>query len=169
MDPERAWLRLKGLQGMDPGRCVLARALAAWRERRAIDRNRPRGWILDDTALREVVNRVPRSRSELAAVPEMPEGVVKHSGDEILAMVEAAQIPQPPPPLPKRERPDPAFAALVKRLGEITQAVATEMSIAAEVLATRRDLEQLARGELDGDVMSGWRREVLGERLRASI
>jgi ribonuclease D len=54
-------------------------------------------------------------------------------------------------------------------LGEITQAVATEMSIAAEVLATRRDLEQLARGELDGDVMSGWRREVLGERLRASI
>jgi ribonuclease D len=169
VDPERAWLRLKGLQGMDPGRCVLARALAAWRERRAIDRNRPRGWILDDTALREVVNRVPRSRSELAAVPEMPEGVVKHSGDEILAMVEAAQIPQPPPPLPKRERPDPAFAALVKRLGEITQAVATEMSIAAEVLATRRDLEQVARGELDGDVMSGWRREVLGERLRASI
>ena len=78
-------------------------------------------------------------------------------------------LPQPPPPLPKRERPDPAFAALVKRLGEITQAVATEMSIAAEVLATRRDLEQLARGELDGDVMSGWRREVLGERLRASI
>ncbi|MCU0761091.1 MAG: ribonuclease D [Steroidobacteraceae bacterium] len=167
-DPSRAWLRLKGLQDLDPGRTALAQALAAWRERRAIAKNRPRGWILDDTALREIVGRVPRSREALAAVPEMQDGIVRHSGDEILAMVEAAGIPDPPPPLPRRERPDPAFTALVRRLAEVVQQVAGELGVAAEVLAARRDLERLARGEAVTAVFRGWRHELLGERLRAA-
>ncbi|MGB8327269.1 MAG: HRDC domain-containing protein, partial [Steroidobacteraceae bacterium] len=59
--PEAAWLRVKGLQGLDEGRRELAQRLAAWRERRAIARNLPRGWILSDTSLREIVLRVPLS------------------------------------------------------------------------------------------------------------
>jgi ribonuclease D len=169
VDPERAWLRLKGLQGLDRGRLALARALAAWRERRAIDKNRPRGWILDDLVLREIVLRVPRDRHALAAIPEMQEGVVRHSGDELLAMVEAAGIEQPPPPLPARERPDPALTLLVKKLAATNQAVATELGISPEVLATRRDLEQLARGEPPAALQSGWRNEVIGKRLLAAL
>lgn len=168
-DPSRAWLRLKGLQDLDPGRRALAQALAAWRERRAIAKNRPRGWILDDGALREIVNRVPRDRAALAQVPELQEGIVRHSGDEILEMVAAAGIEDPPPPLPRRERPDPAFTALVRRLGEVVQRVAGELGVAAEVLATRRDLEQLARGEQPPSIADGWRREVIGEKLRAVL
>jgi len=168
VDPERAWLRLKGLQGIDPGRSALAQSLAAWRERRAIAKNRPRGWILDDTALREMVLRVPRSREALAAIPEMQDGIVRHSGDELLALVAAAGIEDPPPPLPRRERPDPEFTAQVRRLGEIVQQVATELEIAGEVLATRRDLEQVARDEPDAAVWHGWRREVIGQRLKAA-
>ena len=38
-----------------------------------------------------------------------------------------------------------------------------------EILATRRDLEQLADGRKDTAVMSGWRREVIGERLLAAL
>ena len=43
------------------------------RERRAIARNRPRGWILDDAVLREIVLRVPRTRPTLAGIEGMPE------------------------------------------------------------------------------------------------
>jgi ribonuclease D len=168
-DPARAWLRLKGLQGLDAGRTALAQSLAAWRERRAIAKNRPRGWILDDVALREIVNRVPRGRAALATIPELQEGIVRHSGDELLAMVEAAGIPDPPPPLPRRERPDPAFTALVRRLADVVQQVAGELAIAPEVLATRRDLEQLARGEPADAVLRGWRLEVIGGKLRAAV
>src|SRR6185312_1227419 len=60
-EPENAWQRIKGLRGLDDERLRLAQQLAAWRERRAIERNRPRGWILDDTAVREIVLQVPRS------------------------------------------------------------------------------------------------------------
>jgi ribonuclease D len=168
-DPERAWLRLKGLQGLDRGRMALARALAAWRERRAIEKNRPRGWILDDVSLREIILRVPRDRTTLGAIPRMPEGVVRHCGDELLEIVAAAGIEDPPPPLPPRERPDPALMSLVKKLAATNQAVASELGISPEVLATRRDLEQLARGDPPPALRRGWRSEVIGKRLLAEI
>src|SRR4029077_9332714 len=40
---ETAWLRLKGLRPLAPARERLARALAAWRERNALEHDRPRG------------------------------------------------------------------------------------------------------------------------------
>ena len=66
VDPEEAWLRIRSFKGLDPDRARLAQTLAAWRERRADERNRPRGWILDDAVLRDIVVRVPRSLEELA-------------------------------------------------------------------------------------------------------
>src|SRR6201994_1337229 len=89
-DPEDAWLRVKGLRSLDPARERLAQLLAAWRERRAIERNRPRGWILDDAALRDIVMQVPRSLEAIAAIPEFPAGVLKHCGAEILDCIRAA-------------------------------------------------------------------------------
>jgi ribonuclease D len=168
-DPEEAWRRVKGLRGLDPARERLARGLAAWRERRAVERNRPRGWILDDAVLRELIVRVPRSRLALAAIAEMPEGVVRHCGEELLACIAAASVPDPAPPLDTRQRPDPAKSALVKKLGALTQAVATELGISPEVLATRRDLERLADGGRDIAALRGWRRAVIGEKLLAAM
>ena len=169
IDPERAWLRLKGLQGIDGARVQLARALAAWRERRAIDRNRPRGWILDDNVLKDIVFRVPRSMEELAGLQDMPESVVRNSGEALLTVLQQAEVPDPAPPLPRRERPDPVFVALIRKLSDLTQAVAREMELAPEVLATRRDIEALARGDSQCALLAGWRREVIGERLRAFL
>jgi ribonuclease D len=168
-EPENAWLRIRGLRELDPGRERLARALAAWRERRASESNRPRGWILDDAVLREIVLRVPRTPAALAQIPDIPAAVVKRRGAELLAAVEAAAIPDPVPPAAGRARPDPAKAALVKKLAGIIQTVARELNLVPEVLATRRDLERLAEGARDGAVLRGWRRTQFGERLLAAL
>jgi ribonuclease D len=168
-DPQEAWRRVKGLRGLDPARERLAQALAAWRERRAMDRNRPRGWILDDAALREIIVRVPRSLVALQAIGEVPEGVVRHCGGELLAIIAAADVPDPAPPLEMRQRPDPARTALVKKLGALVQATATELSISPEVLATRRDLERLAEGGRDVPSLQGWRLPVIGAPLLAAL
>ncbi len=169
VNPDDAWHRLKGLRGLDPGRTRLARALAAWRERRAIDRNRPRGWILDDVSLREIVMRVPRTADQLQSIPEMTAGVVKHCADEILGMVTAADIENPPPPIVARARPSPEQTALVKKLGALNQAIAQALGVSPEVLATRRDIEQLAEGGRDVAMLQGWRREVVGEPMLAAL
>ena len=167
--PEDAWHKVKGLPALDPARQQLAQALAAWRERRADERNRPRGWILDDVVLREIVVRLPRSLEALQGLPEMQESVVRKCGDELLALVRDARIADPPPPLPRRERPDPAQLALVKRLAEIAADAAKGLEINAEVLATRRELEKLSAGRRDVSLLHGWRKDVVGERLLAAL
>lgn len=169
VDPDQAWRRLKGVHALDAGRQRLAKALAAWRERRAIERNRPRGWILDDAALREIVAAVPRSAAALASTAGVPAGVVQHSGAELLAIVREAGVPDPPPPLPRRERPDAALVSTIKRLGEVTRQAAAEAGIGAEVLAPRRELERLAAGDRSVAALQGWRRGVVGERLLESL
>jgi ribonuclease D len=169
LDPESAWLRLKGLRELDPGRQRLAQALAAWRERSAVEHNRPRGWIMDDAVLREIVLQVPRTPEALTQIPEMPPGLVKRRAAELLERVAAAQISDPPPAAPARARPDPARAALVKKLSSVSQTVARELNLMPEVLATRRDLEQFAEGRRDGILLQGWRRELLGARLLAAL
>ena len=168
-EPDQAWQRIKGLRGLDDERLRLAQQLAAWRERRAIERNRPRGWILDDTALREIVLQVPRSTQALTAITEIPAGVVKHCGDELLACVQAAGIAEPPPALPGRSRPDPLKTALVKKLAALNQLVAADLGLSPEILATRKDLEQIADGRQDVAVLKGWRRGVIGDRMLAAL
>jgi ribonuclease D len=169
VDPEQAWRRLKGLRDLDAGRARLARSLAAWRERSAIEHNRPRGWILEEAVLREIVQQVPRSMQALEAIPDMPPGLLKRRGAELLACIEAAAIDDPPPPLAGRAKPDPLKMALVKKLAGIAQSVAGELGLAPEVLATRRDFEQLAEGARDGSVLRGWRRPILGDKLLAAL
>ncbi len=169
VDPEDAWKKVKGLPALDAGRQRLAQSLAAWRERRAIERNRPRGWIVDDVSVREIVVRLPHDLPALAALPEMQESVVRKCGEELLALVREAAIADPAPPLPRRERPDPAQVALVKRLSEVAAEVAKELEISAEVLATRRELEKLAAGKQDITLLRGWRAKIVGEKLLAAL
>jgi ribonuclease D len=169
VDPEDAWRKVKGLPVLDESRQRLAQTLAAWRERRAVERNRPRGWILDDASLREIVLRLPRSPDALAAMPEMQESTVRKCGEELLALVRDAGIADPPPPLPRRERPDPAQLAQVKRLADVASNVAKSLELSPEVLATRRELEKLAAGRRDVSLLRGWRAEVVGKQLLAAL
>jgi ribonuclease D len=168
VDPHCAWRRVKGLSGLDPGRQRLLQSLAAWRERRAMERDRPRGWILADGLLRDIVLQVPRTRAELTALEGMTPGLLEHSGATLLEAVQAADIPDPAPQV-LRPRPDPQVTALLKKLSAVHQAVAAELTLSPEILATRRDLEQLAAGRQDGPLLTGWRRAVLGERLLAAL
>jgi ribonuclease D len=87
----------------------------------------------------------------------------------LLQIIAAAAVPSPPPPLPQRRRPDLEHVALVAKLGDTLRGVATQLGLAPEVLATRRELEKLASGGRDGPSQAGWRREVVGQALLAAL
>ena len=169
VDPEKAIDRLRWSGELDPDRARLAQRLAAWRERRAMDRDRPRSWIIDDAGLRNIVFRVPRSAAELAAVPELAPGFVDRSGDSVLQVIAESAMPASLPPPAQRARPDAELQARVKRLGSALQARAQQLSIAPEVLATRRDLESIARGAAVSEVLHGWRTAELEPVLAAAL
>ncbi len=169
VDPERAWLRLRGLAALDEPRRRLAQALGAWRERRAIDSNRPRGWLLPDPALRDIVLRVPRTAKDLAAIGELPEGIRNNSGAQLLQLVAAAEVPEPPAPLPQRRRPDPDRQDAVARMQDVVRGCARELELVPEILATRGELEQIVAGSRELGPLLGWRRAVVGEQLLAAL
>jgi ribonuclease D len=169
IEPQQAWLRIKAFADLDPDRQRLARALAAWREQRAINSNRPRGWILPDAALRDLVFQVPRDKAGLERLSELPQGVRENSGAQLLELINAAAVPQPAAPLPQRRRPDPAHLEIVQRLADLTRRIGNELGLAPELLATRRDLERLAGGQRDGIPLSGWRRATIGAELLKAL
>jgi ribonuclease D len=168
VDPEKAVERLRWSAELDPDRSRLAQRLAAWRERRAADKDRPRTWILDDAGLRALVLRAPRNGTDLAGLEELTPGFREHSGPTILELIAATDLPAQLPPLASRLRPDAEAQAHLKHLAGIVQKKAAELGLVAEVLATRRELESIARGETTAEVLRGWRREAVGAALLAA-
>ncbi|OGI41211.1 MAG: ribonuclease D [Candidatus Muproteobacteria bacterium RBG_16_62_13] len=168
IDPELAYQRLGGSRLPLPAQTRL-QALAAWRERTAIQHNRPRGWIVKDTALVEIARRNPVSIDELSTIADLPPAVVRRRGEELLAILHEANA-QPPqrwyldlPPLTSAEQ------AQLSRLSELVKVSAGRLGLPATLLATRTDLTALVRGARDGRVLQGWRASVIGEGLLGAL
>jgi ribonuclease D len=170
-EPADAWRRLKGLGRLRPAEQSVARALAAWREQRATDSDKPRGWILSDEGLYALATSMPDSPESLERLPSLPPALVRKRGDELLALMRqardaAAGIEAAPAP----QRPTPEQTRKVARLQERLRDIAARLGVSAEVLATRRDVEALAFGAPDDSpLLRGWRREVVGLPLQELV
>ena len=168
VDPVTAWTRLKGIETLPPREQLRVRCLAAWRERRAIRRNLPRGWVLADDALRAIARAAPETAAQLARLEVMPPGAAEKMGADILETLNDAANQSPDGIVQRQDsRPTPEERALTQRLAERTRARAEELGLAPEVLATQRDFRRLTRGEAVDQVLSGWRLRELGDRLAA--
>lgn len=166
-DPADAWRRLKGLGRLRPAEQAVARALAGWREQRAIASDKPRGWILSDEALYALATLAPRTASELEQVRALPPATVRKRGDELLALIAAAHESAPDASATRApERPTPEQTQQIGRLQQRVKDVAAGLGISPEVLATRRDVEGMVLGSPEhSPLLRGWRREVIGLQL----
>ncbi|MET0534463.1 MAG: ribonuclease D [Steroidobacter sp.] len=167
-EPEAAWKRLKGLERMKPEQRATAKLLAQWREEMAIKHDKPRGWILADDALREIADRLPAEVAELETIRNLPAGVVRKRGTELLALIERGRgLGSSEPPMKLAPRPEQQQLALVTKLMNFARTQAEEMKISPELLATRRDVEQLVFSNRTDRLATGWRKDVIGDRLIA--
>jgi ribonuclease D len=171
VEPAAAWRRLKGLERMREDAFRAAGALASWREQRAIDRDLPRGWVLPDAAIYELAQARPRTREELSRIAGVPPGTVARAGDAILSAIQNALAASGATARTDEDsgRPGPEELRRVKSLQQRLQAIARDLGIQPEVLATRRELAALARGARELPVLTGWRRSVIGEPLLAAL
>jgi ribonuclease D len=170
VDPVDAWQRFKAIETLPPREQARLRALAAWREARAMRRNLPRGWVLTDEAARTVARAAPASVAALKALEVMPPGAADKIGAEILAaLAEAAAAPIDGIVQRHDTRPAPEERERLRRLGERLREAAGALGLAPEVLATQRDLRRLIRGEGLDRVLGGWRRDVVGPALAAGL
>ncbi|HEY5558549.1 MAG TPA: ribonuclease D [Steroidobacteraceae bacterium] len=169
VEPAEAWRRLKGLERLDRAGFNAARALARWREQRAIDRDLPRGWVLPDVAILDLALSRPQTREALLAMASVPRGTAARAGDEILEAIRESRDAEPVAAPEGPPRPGPAEVQQLKSLQQRLLAIAGELGIQPEILATRRELAAMVRGVRELPVLSGWRREVIGEPLLAAL
>ncbi len=161
---EQAIDRLKGARNFRGRKRAAAARLAAWRETEAIRRDRPRQWIMRDSVLLEIAWNLPRRESELAALDGIPPKLVKRVGHELLAAVAAAvdEASAYTPPRP----PNESQKALLKEMQAKVAACAEDLGIAAETVASKRELSAVVIvGNRKSRVFSGWRAELIGEEL----
>jgi len=169
VEPAEAWRRLKGLERLQPAAQRAIRALARWREERAMERDLPRGWVLPDAALYDIAQARPRARGDLSRLASVPRATVDRAGGEILkAISDEPDVPDDPI-VDDEPHAGPEQLRRLKALQQHLLAIAGELEIQPEVLATRRDLTALLRGERELPVLSGWRRTIIGEPLLAAM
>ena len=164
IDPFLAIDRLKGARNLRGKRRAAASRLAAWRESEALRVNRPRQWIVKDSTLIELANTLPSNANELNQIESLPAGLIRRSGKSIVAAITASLADENDyaPPLP----PDESQKSLLKSMQELVTECADELGLAAETVASKRDLTAaIFSGGRKSKVLSGWRREVIGDQL----
>ena len=166
--PDDAWKRLK-MRNAKPQQLAIAQATAAWRELEARERNVPRGRIIKDDALVEIAQQMPRDIAALGRLRAVPRGWERSSAAAGLmdAVSAALAIPKEELPKPVRHAPPSEGAnAAAELLKVLLKLVAEKEGVAPKVLASSDDIERIAANGEEADVaaLSGWRREVFGER-----
>jgi ribonuclease D len=166
--PERAWWRIKEARSLRGRAAAVAQSLAAWRERRAAEVDRPVRFLLADLALVAMAQRPPSSEADLRRVRGLDEGkrkggAAKELLDVVAEGVELALTEVQVPPAEGVDRSRRAAASLVSAWAAQR---ARDLEIDAALLATRSDIETLLMGD-GGRLATGWRHDVVGEPIRA--
>ena len=161
-----AWKRLK-LPSRNPTVLGRLKALAAWRETEARSKNLPRGRILKDDTLGEIVLHPPKSQDDLGRIRGLSAGWRNNDiGARLMSAIENAK-PLEAEEMPDREPRRPGLTkdgALVSDLLKLLLKIrAKESGVAAKLIARADDLEALAAGvRKDLGILRGWRFEEFG-------
>jgi len=172
VDPEQAYMNLRKAWRGDRRAVARLRAMCAWRERYARDKDLPRGHVVKDEQLIELATR--RSVDHDTIVRLLDPSAARRHAKELLALIAAADA-LPDDALPAA--PDPPLTAADSRTLKELKAIGAEraraLDIAEELLSRRRDLERCLRsvrtaGRLP-DNFQGWRRALVGDAFAAKL
>jgi ribonuclease D len=165
-DPAKAWLRIKAA-GRNHGMLGRLKALGAWRELEAQDKNIPRGRIVRDETLADIASHPPKDQADLAKVRGLSAGWKENEiGRRMMAVLEAAMplTDEEMPPRAPRGAPLGKEGALVADLLKLLLKIrCREIDAASRLIARSDELELLAAGVRAGlPILETWRYNVFG-------
>jgi len=172
VDPDELYREAKLGWRLNRQQLAVLRALTAWRERQARERNQPRNRILREHSLWPLARYQPMDLTALARIDDMHPRTIRQDGETLLALIrEAAATPasQWPEALPE-PLPLEASSAL-KKLRAVGQREAERLGIAPELMLRKKVLESLLKSGFPNgpyrlpDSLKGWRREKMGQAL----
>ncbi len=149
VDPETAFLRLKGAKALPPRALAILRELYNWRETLAAQLDRALFRVLGNEVLFLLAEQPVTDLPALTGVRGMNRDLAERRGEEILAAIaRGLALPDdllPRPPRSQRFVPDPIFEARVESLKRTRNAEALRLDLAPGVLCPNGTLEAIAR------------------------
>ncbi len=172
-NPEHSWKKIK-ISGRKPEVLGRLKAIAAWREREAQNKDLPRGRIIKDETIADIAAHPPKAQADLAKVRGLsPAWATNDIGARLLSILATAE-PMSVEDMPVRDDKKPGLtkegtlvADLLKLLLKIR---ARDANVASKLLARSDELEQLAAGQRDRlPMLEGWRFEQFGADALALV
>ncbi len=170
IDPQNAWKRLK-YGTMRPKHLAVLRELAQWREIEARKNDVPRGRIIKDELLVELASAIPRKATDLARMRSIDKNIPKGRMDEVFACIERAlSLPQSEWPQVAKSRKAPENVTSVIAMLQLLLKVKSDIhGVAASIIAGKEDLEAIALGKHEANILQGWRYDVFGRKAQLLI
>jgi len=175
VEPEEAWLRVRGRGTLRAKGLVVLRALAEWREQFARERNKPRASIARDEALVEIARKAPTTLEGLRGLRAVrSRELERHASEVVQRIARALETPREEWPQPAPPQSAAPSTGVVELLQAVLRLRAEEAGIAPSLLATHADLQVLVQHHANGDandapIMQGWRKSIAGSDLLALL
>lgn len=167
MPVDKLWEKVKGNRPRNEYDLAVLQTVAAWRDHHAREMNVPRRRILKDELIQEIVKVAPRDAQDLDMIRGLSRGFGNSElGQNLLETLQMVyEIPKtdlPPMEMPK-SLPYGAQATL-DLLRVLLKKCSEENDVAAKIIATTDDLEEIIRSDAaDVPAMQGWRYELFGQ------
>jgi len=165
-EPADAWKRLKN-RARNLTELAIMIEVAAWRESEAQAQDVPRGRVVKDDTIYDVMVQAPKTVEDLSRLRSVHDGFARSARARSLvnAVARAMEIPHEElPPLPINEPMPPSAIAVADLLRVLLKAVVARYDVAAKLIATSDDLDKIALDDnADVPALHGWRRELFGE------
>ncbi len=167
-DPDTAWWRLKDTRSLRGASRGVAQEVAAWRERRGAQLDVPPRFVLADLALLGIAHKPPRNEEDLLAIRGLDGRSLKPPVRA--SLLEAVERGRNLPPSvirsPFAEDNERDLRAATTLAGAWVAQLGRDEEIDPALLATRAELTGLLNGRSAGRLDEGWRKELVGERVR---
>ena len=146
-------------------------AVAAWREREAQRRDKPRNRIARDDTLLDLAGRAPSNFDDLSRTRGLSPNFARGKNGEILlsAIAEGQSVPECRAPTKKIKPPLPQGVGPVTELLKVMlKRCSEETGVASKLIATVSELEQIAADDnADVRTLKGWRKKIYGNQALA--
>jgi ribonuclease D len=166
-DPANIWRKVKGVGKLRGIEIAILKNLAEMREHAAIEADRPRRFIISDDLLIDLARSKPSTIEAIERRRGYNPGLIKKHGQAFLDCVKRAeQLPRSEwPAVPSGKPLTPKQEILADVLMGLLKQQAQKFQLSPNLLANRKSIEKLARGERDTELMSGWRYEHGGKAI----
>ncbi len=176
-EPDDAWRDIGNAWQLRTRQLGCLRLLASWRLRKARERDMAVNFVVREEHLWQVARHMPGTLGELDSLG-LSGSEIRFHGKTLIRLVEEAKaLPEEALPAPLANLIDmPGYRGIFKEIKALVQKVAEDNGLTPELLASRRQINQLLNAHwglkpatLAPELTSGWRGQLFGDQLQALL